>query len=230
MRALIVDDEPLARLAMRQALAEHADVEIVGECGDGEAALTAIPRLDPELVFIDIEMPGMGGLAVAEQLDARDRLVVFVTAHPQHALHAFELDAMDYLLKPLDQTRVDRVLERVRAVRGRSPYPERLCVRDGARAIVVRTEHVDWIAADGNYVTIHAGTRAFSHRAALASLEARLDPARFIRIQRGTLVNLDRVAEIQRGDFGGARVVLHDGTTLTVSRRFRAKAMAALER
>jgi two-component system LytT family response regulator len=222
MRVMIVDDEPLARLALRQALAEHADVAIVGECGDGGEAIATAPDLEPDLLFVDIELPGADGFAVAEQVAGP--LVVFVTAYAQHALRAFEARALDYLVKPFDQTRVDLALERVRTqLRGRANHLERLCVRDGDRMIVIRTEQIDWIDADGNYVVVHTGASAFSYRAVLAGLEAELDPARFIRIERGTLVNIDRVVQLCE-----RAVVLRDGTKLAVSRRFRAKTRAAL--
>ena len=222
MRAVIVDDEPLARVAMRQALADHADVSIVGEYAGGADALAALPSLATDVVFLDIEMPGDDGLAIAEQLDGP--LVVFVTAHGHHALRAFNADALGYLLKPLDQERVDRTLERLRAqLRGRTTHVARLCVRAEGRAIMLATDAIDWLAADGNYVIVHAAGEAYAHRTALAALEARLDPSQFVRIGRSALVRAGSVVEI-----AGPRVKLRDGTALRVSRRFRARVLATL--
>jgi two-component system, LytTR family, response regulator len=222
MRAVIVDDEPLARVAMRQALVEHADVDIVGEYAGGADALAALPQLAADVVFLDIEMPGGDGLALAEQLSGP--LVVFVTAHADHALRAFDADALGYLLKPLDQDRVDRTLERLRAqLRGRTRHLARLCVRAEGRAILLATDQLDWLAADGNYVIVHAAGEAYAHRTSLAALEARLDPNEFVRIGRSTLVRAGSVVEL-----ADARVKLRDGTALRVSRRFRGRVLAAL--
>jgi two-component system LytT family response regulator len=243
MRALVVDDEVLSRVALRQALASHPDVEIVGECGHGDEVIAALPLLRPDLLFLDVQMPGMGGFALLETLrrttDALP-LVVFVTAYDRHALRAFEAQAMDYLLKPLDQTRVDQALEKVRAqARGRAAgapsarvsgeYLDRVSVRDGERIHLLRTTEIDWVEADGNYVTLHAGQASHLHRETLSGLETRLDPRQFLRIHRGILVNLDRVKEIRPLFHGGAHVLLHDGTKLTLSRRYRDKAKALLE-
>ena len=222
MRAVIVDDEPLARLALRQALAEQGDVSIVGEYAGSADALAALPALAADVVFLDIEMPNGDGLTLAEQLCGP--LVVFVTAHAQHALRAFDADALGYLLKPLDQDRVDRALDRLRAqLRGRARHFARLCVRAEGRAIVLATEKIDWLAADGNYVIVHAAGEAYVHRTALAALEARLDPLQFVRIGRSALVRRGSVVEIAR-----TRVTLRDGTVLRISRRFRARVLAAL--
>ncbi|HET6805600.1 MAG TPA: response regulator [Frateuria sp.] len=242
IRTLLVDDEVLARLALRQALAAHADFEVVGECGHAAEALQAVEALSPDLMFLDIRMPGMDGFKLLHQL-APDTLpmVVFATAYGQHALRAFDAHALDYVLKPIDQARFDQALARVRehwhGLRARARGPalppatqplQRISVRVDEHIRVIATEAIDWIEADGNYVHIHVGKQAYLHRETLAHLLATLDPARFLRIHRGTLVNVERIREVHPLFKGSAEVVLHDGTRLDLSRRFRAHAWRAL--
>jgi two-component system LytT family response regulator len=240
IRTLLVDDEVLARLALRQALASHADVEIVGECGNAAEAMQAIGALAPDLMFLDIRMPGMDGFKLLHQLQPDTLpMVVFATAYGQHALRAFDAHALDYILKPIDQARFDQALERVRqhwhGLQARGPAPQtateplqRISVRVDDHIRVIPTESIDWIEADGNYVHIHVGKQAYLHRETLAHLLAALDPARFLRIHRGTLVNVERIREVHPLFKGSAEVVLHDGTRLDLSRRFRAQAWRAL--
>jgi two-component system LytT family response regulator len=240
IRTLLVDDEVLARLAVRQALASHADVEIVGECGNAAEAMQAIGALAPDLMFLDIRMPGMDGFKLLHQLQPDTLpMVVFATAYGQHALRAFDAHALDYILKPIDQARFDQALERVRqhwhGLQARGPAPQaaaeplqRISVRVDEHIRVIPTDSIDWIEADGNYVHIHVGKQAYLHRETLAHLLAALDPARFLRIHRGTLVNIERIREVQPLFKGSAEVVLHDGTRLDLSRRFRAHAWRAL--
>jgi two-component system LytT family response regulator len=240
---LLVDDELLARLALRQALAGHHAVEIVGECGTADEAAEAIACLRPDLVFLDIRMPGMDSFALLERLQPDTLpLVVFATAFDAHAVKAFEAGAFDYVLKPVDQERFDRCMDRVvrqwrrlaadqrtqrQPVLGAAPV-ERLSVRVGEALRVVRVNDIDWIAADGNYVRLHAAGEVILHRQTLQQLHGQLDPARFLRIHRGTVVNLDRVREIHPLFHGDAEVVLRDGTRLPLSRRFRDGARGAL--
>ena len=249
IRCLLVDDEVLARLAVRQALAAHPDIEIAGECGHGAEAAQAIRVLRPDLLLLDIQMPGMDAFELLRTLPPEEApLVVLVTAFDEHALQAFEARALDYLLKPFDQDRFDAAMERVRAQwRGRprdriappppptttpqiggAPYLQRLSVRKAEHIVVLRVEEIDWIEADGNYVRIHAGSASYLHREALGRLAAGLDPGRFLRIHRGTVVNLDRVREIHPLFYGDHQVILRDGTRLTLSRRFRDSARRAL--
>jgi two-component system LytT family response regulator len=238
IRTLLVDDEVLARLAVRQALASHPDVEIVGECGNADEALQAIRALDPDLLFLDIQMPGMDGFKLLHHLvPGCSPLVVFVTAFGEHALKAFDADAVDYVLKPLDQARFDQAMARVKlrrqshasaAARSASEYLQRISVRTGEHIRVIAVDEIDWIGADGNYVHIHANGESLLHRETLSNLAASLDPARFLRIHRGTLVNIARVREVHPLFQGNAEVVLHDGTHLNLSRRFRAGARATL--
>jgi two-component system LytT family response regulator len=244
IRTLLVDDEVLARLALRQALAAHADFEIVGECGNAAEALQAVAALAPDLLFLDIRMPGLDGFKLLRELKPDTLpMVVFATAYGQHALRAFDANALDYVLKPIDQARFDQALARVRhhwrglherVQASASPAPaadgpaQRISVRVGEHIRVIATEAIDWIEADGNYVHIHLGKQAFLHRETLRGLAATLDPARFLRIHRGTLVNVERIREIHPLFQGNAEVVLHDGTRLGLSRRFRAQARRAL--
>ena len=243
LRTVLVDDEVLARLALRQALATHPEVEIIGECGNAAEAMQAVRMLRPDLLFLDIGMPGMDGFELLHQLSPdRLPLVVFATAFAEHALRAFDAKALDYVLKPLDQARFDQAMARVNqhwqglhATRDEliepapaNGYAQRLSVRHGEHIRVLAVDDIDWIRADGNYLHIHVGPVRYLHRDTLRHLLAQLDPAHFLRIHRGTVVNLGRIREVHPLFKGGAEVVLHDGTRLDLSRRFRAGARAAL--
>lgn len=239
IRALLVDDEILARLAIRQALATHSDITIVGECGNATEAKQAIEALSPDLIFLDIKMPGMDGFRLLHGMrrDTALPMVVFATAYGQHALQAFDANAIDYLLKPIDQARFDQAMARVRqhwggvnsvATTAKAAYQQRISVVCGEHVRVIAAADIDWIRADGNYVHIHANGKSHLHRETLTGLLASLDPARFLRIHRGIVVNVDRIAEVHPLFQGSAEVVLHDGTRLNLSRRFRASARHAL--
>ncbi|KRF00561.1 LytTR family transcriptional regulator [Frateuria sp. Soil773] len=247
LRTVLVDDEVLARLALRQALASHAEVEIVGECGNADEAMQLVQALQPDLLFLDIQMPGMDGFGLLHELSPeRLPLVVFTTAFAEHALRAFDANALDYVLKPFAQARFDQAMARVlkhwqglhaghgplaeqpAAASAGSGYAQRISVRSGERLHVLATDDIDWIRADGNYLHLHVNGARFLHRDTLQHLLAMLDPACFLRIHRGIVVNLARVAEIHPLFQGNAEVVLRDGTRLTLSRRFRVGAMAAL--
>jgi len=238
IRALLVDDEVLARLALRQALASHPDIAVVGECGNAAEAKQAIAALAPELLFLDIRMPGMDGFRLLHGMQRSTLpMIVFATAYGQHALRAFDANAIDYLLKPIDQVRFDQAMCRVRQhwqglnvapASGATSYLQRISVPSGEHIRVIATTDIDWIRADGNYVRIHAAGTSHLHREPLTGLLASLDPARFLRIHRGIVVNVDRIAEVHPLFQGSAEVVLHDGTRLNLSRRFRASARHAL--
>jgi two-component system, LytTR family, response regulator len=243
LRVLLVDDEVLARLALRQALAAHADVAIVGECGTGLDAITAIDALQPDVVFLDIEMPDADGFEALRALPAdRQPLIVFVTAYSTYALQAFEAHAVGYVLKPLDQARFDETMERVRTQwwgrRARKIAPagepraahriERLTIRVGEHLKIVPIDEIDWLGAEGNYVRVHARGTTYLHRDTLAHLEAALDAARFLRIHRGAIVNVDRVQEVHPLFNGNCELLLKDGNRLILSRRFRARARRVL--
>lgn len=247
LRTLLIDDEVLGRLALRRVLASHEDVEIVGECGDAEEALRAIEALAPDLLFLDIQMPGMDGFDLLRGLSPDTLpLVVFETAYEQHALRAFDAGAVDYVLKPIDQTRFDQAMVRVKEhwlgphadLQSARPPPdapgetnthvERISVRTGEHIRVIQAADIDWVHADGSYVHIHVGGESFLHRKTLRHLLASLDQSLFLRIHRSVAVNLDRVHEIHPLFQGNAEVVLHDGTRLSLSRRFRSNARRVL--
>lgn len=236
IRALLVDDEVLARLALRQALESHPDVTIVGECGNAAEALQAIGVLHPDLLFLDIRMPGMDGFKLLHEIKPEVLpMVVFATAFGQHALRAFDADALDYLLKPIDQGRFDKTMERVRqrwrglqrpeppgvAAQGDGRWLQRISVHVGEHIRVIAVDAIDWIRAEGNYVRIRAEGAIYLHRETMRHLQGTLDPSRFLRIHRGVIVNVERVHEVHPLFNGNAEIVLHDGTRLALSRRFR---------
>jgi two-component system LytT family response regulator len=219
-RTLIVDDEPLARRGIRQLLAPYSDVQVVGECRDGREALRALASHQPDLVFLDVQMPGLDGFGLIRVHGIeRMPLTVFVTAHDDFAVRAFETQALDYLVKPLSESRfkttMQRVLERLRARLG-----ERIAVPTDAGELLLDANEIDWIEARDDYSEIHAGAERYRIRASLAALVRRLDPARFTRIHRSAIVRLDHVRELRTSGRDGSTVArLRDGTELPVSRR-----------
>ncbi|MBV8520240.1 MAG: LytTR family transcriptional regulator DNA-binding domain-containing protein [Acidobacteria bacterium] len=233
MRVLIVDDEPLARLRLVQLLSRENDVLIAGECSDGREAVTAIERVQPDVVFLDVQMPEMSGLEVVEAVGIDEMpLTVFVTAYDAYAIDAFDRAALDYVLKPIDDRRFAETLARIRRNLRRAdetgaapsrpaPFADRLLVRHDERALFIRTAAIDWVESIGNYVAVHAGGAKYVHRGTLQSFEQRLDPRRFVRIHRRALVQIDAIREI-RDFFGRAQVILRGGAELPVSRRCRA--------
>lgn len=250
IRTLIVDDEPLAREGVRLHLEDHADFEVIGECGSGEDAVYKIEADDPDLVFLDVQMPGLDGFGVLESLGA-DRLpaIVFVTAYDQFALRAFEAYALDYLLKPIEAERFGKALDRVRAQLRSKPqtpiderlrsllsslgakenYLERMVARTNGKIIILRIDEVDWIEAAANYVRVHTGAKQFLVRETMTNLESRLDPEKFLRIHRSIIVRKDRIKELEPLFQGDYSVVLHDGTRLTSSRGYRDKIQSFLQ-
>jgi two-component system, LytTR family, response regulator len=242
IRTLIADDEPLARERLRTLLARHDDVQIIGECANGPDTIDAITELHPDLVLLDVEMPRVDGFAVLEALDPEALpAVVFVSAHDQYAVRAFEAHALDYILKPFDEARVDRALHRVRGQLTRAPgdtrhidprlvslleelrdrrRSDRLVVKTGGRVVFLRTEDIDWIEASGNYVRLHVGGEAHLLRESMKNMERRLDPSTFVRIHRSAIVNVDRIRELEPWFHGEYIVILRDGTRLTSSRVF----------
>ncbi len=239
LRALIVDDEPLARRRLTRLLKDEAYVRVVGECGDGESAVAALERLVPDLVLLDVRLPGMDGLAVLDAAKpSRRPAVVFVTAYDCYAVAAFEQEAVDYLLKPVDGDRLHDALGRVRrrlrrsgpgelargfgAIPNRTAVPvERLLVMTRGRGVFIRTADIDWIEAAGNAVRLHVGATAHRVRGPLTRLLQRLDRDRFRRVSRSAVVNVDRVKEIQPWFHGDAVAVLQSGRRVRVSRRYR---------
>jgi len=249
LKVVVADDEPLARERIRRLLEPQPDVQLVGEARDGAEALTAIHAFSPDLVFLDVQMPEMSGFEVIDAVGAeRMPLVIFVTAYDQHALKAFEVRALDYLLKPFDDERFTRTLERARRQiaraadpaerlrplvnggRGDGPRTDRLVVKSGGRLVFLPTADIDWVEADGNYVRVHAGTSAHLIRETMTSIEGRLDPERFVRIHRSRIVNLERVQEVQPWVNGEYAVLLRSGTRLALSRGYRQKLQARLRK
>jgi len=229
IRTVIVEDEPLARQHLASLLRTERDVEVVRECATGAEARQAIDESQPDLVFMDIRLPEEDGMSVAAGLAQTPRpLVIFVTAHDEYAIRAFEIDALDYLMKPFSAWRLKATLERARDELSRHQgrvadgvQRDRLVVKTGGRVYFVRTTEIDWCEADGNYVTLHAGAQHHFVRRTMASLEAQLDPRRFVRIHRSTMVNIDRIQELQPTFGGEYVVVLRDKTRLPLSRGYR---------
>ena len=222
LRTLLVDDEPLARQRMRTLLARHPDVEVLGECADGPEAVLAIDSLAPDLVFLDVEMPTLDGFGVLQHLPGEQvPSVVFVSAHDRYAARAFDIEAVDYLLKPIAADRVDRALDRVRARRAtrRPPAaPGRFTIRTGEGLLLLQPREIDWIGAEGNYVRVHARGTSYLMRATMKQMERRLDPQQFVRIHRGAIVNLDRITRLEPWPHGEYVVRLEGDVRLMASR------------
>ena len=238
LRALIVDDEPLARTALVRLLKRERDIQLAGQCGDGESAVEAIRSSPPDLVFLDIQMPEMDGFQVVEAvgIDAMP-VTVFVTAYDRYAIRAFDSNAVDYLLKPFEPERFARALARARDhclgrqdkdsaqrlfsllnSRLQSDYAQRIAVAVGGRIVFVAAAEIDWIEAEGNYARLHAARKIYDVRETLQSLMEKLDPREFVRIHRSTIVNLQRIREVQPWFRGAHIVLLHTGEQLRMSR------------
>jgi len=249
LRVVVVDDEPLVRLGLRRTLATLPGVELVADCRHGLEALKVIRAERPDLLLLDIQMPGLTGFDVVTALDEAERpAIIFVTAFDEFAVKAFEVQAVDYLLKPFDDERVARAVERarqrLRADRGaagtegleslvglvnrRSPWLERLLVKDRGRTEVVAVDEVEWFEAADNYVRVYLGGRREVVRETLSGLEGRLDPARFCRVHRSAIVNLSRVRRLTVLQSGDAEAALAGGATVPVSRGLRKALEAAL--
>jgi two-component system LytT family response regulator len=235
IRALIVDDEPFARDRVRRLLAGDADVEVVGECADGFEAVAAIRDLRPDVLFLDVRMPGKDGFEVLEEVGTPAPVVVFLTAYDQFALRAFEACALDYLLKPFDEERFEKALARAKAaLAAEGPDDQaatlvphaggalrRLVVRVNGRLLFVKVDDVSWFEASRNYVEVRVGARTYSIRDTLANLEAQLDPSRFVRVHRSAIANFERIREMHPLFNGQYRIVFDEGGELTLSRRYR---------
>ncbi len=244
IRTLIADDEPLARQRLRSLLETEPDVELVAEYADGRQTVAGIQQHHPDLVFLDVQMPLLDGFGVLEAVSL-ERLptVIFVTAYDKYALRAFEVHALDYLLKPFDRDRFRKALARARAqvrqdqsadvsqrllallqdVKETRKPLDRLVIKSSGRVCFVRTDEIDWIEAAGNYVKIHVQDDEHLLRETISSLEARLDPDKFLRIHRSTIVHIERIRELQPAFHGDQVVILRDGTELPLSRGYREK-------
>jgi two-component system, LytTR family, response regulator len=239
IRALIVDDEPLARQSIRRFLKSHPDIQALFECVDGESAVTAIQSNKPDLVFLDVQMPELDGFSVINRIGV-DKMpaTIFVTAYDQYAVAAFDANALDYLLKPFGKVRFDRALNRARqriagnadhemmqrfmrsmeSVAGQKNYVDRLPVIDNGRITFVKTRDIQWIESAGNYARLHAASRHHDIRETLTNLESKLSPSEFVRIHRSTIVNLRHVKEIHPWFHGYHLVLLESGQELRLSR------------
>ena len=241
-KVLIVDDERLSRRRIRRLLSIEPDCEIAAECANGVEAVAALAQARPDIVFLDVQMPEMDGFEVARAMADAKPLVIFTSAYDEYALRAFEVQAFDYLLKPFDGRRFRESLQRARARvecdrsgqsdrRSNAPEsappvrlaPDRIAVRNNGRVVFVKLTDIDWIEAADNYVCLHCGRETHVVRETMNELEARLDPAQFLRVHRSSIVNLDRVRELQPWFRGDYRVVLRDGTQLTLTKNHREK-------
>ena len=244
IRTLIVDDMMLARERIRMFLVNDPEIEIVGECGDGDKAVEEIKNLKPELVFLDVQMPGLDGFGVIEKIGIEQMpSVVFVTAYDEFAIKAFEVSALDYLLKPFEEEQLIRAVKRTKrevqkrqandlndhlrqllaTVKPEAKYLKRLIVKSGTQTILVQTEDIDWIGSAGNYLELHVGRETHLVRERISQMEQKLDPEKFARIHRSTIVNLDRVKTLKHLFNGDHLTILSDDTKLNMSRTFYEK-------
>jgi two-component system, LytTR family, response regulator len=226
IRVLIIDADRLARKRVREMLSDDPEVEIVGECETGQEALVSIRTMSPDLLILDIHLPEIDGFSLLESLP-NDRIpaVIFVTAFDRYALRAFEVSALDYLLKPFGPDRFRKAMRRakaqIRKEKGtvEKKDPGRIAIRTGKKVFFLKSDEIDWIEAEGNSVRLHTGTQSHVIRASISSLETELDPEKFVRIHRSTIVNVDRVRWLEPSTHGNYRVILHDGTQLILRRK-----------
>ena len=221
IRALIVDDEFLARQRIEDLLRKENDIEVVGEASTGIEAVEKIRELHPDLVFLDVQMPGMSGTDVAATLGDELPATIFVTAFDRHAVKAFELDALDYLVKPFDDERFEQALSRARKRMPSAGYLQRIAVDIRGQTRLVPADMIDYISASGPYAELHVGDRSFAVRERMAALEERLDPEQFFRVHRSAIVRLDRVEALLRGSGGDYAVRLKNGVEVSLSRSRR---------
>lgn len=227
LRAVIADDEPLARARLLRLLSQFEDVEVVADCASGGEAIAALQLQRPDVVFLDIQMPDLDGFDVLESLPKPERPhVVFVTAHSEHAVRAFGARAVDYLLKPVSAERLRQAVERVRPLPPADAsvpvrdYPARIAVPVGLRIQLVPTDEIDYISAHANYAELHLGTRALVLRETMAHLESRLDPRRFLRVHRSRIVRLDAIVDVESQSSGQFLLRLKCGTRLATGRSY----------
>lgn len=242
-KVLIVDDESLSRRRIRRLLAFEPDCEVLGECANGIEAVSSLERERPDILFLDVQMPDMNGFEVVQAIEKWRPLIIFTSAYDEYALRAFEVRAFDYLLKPFDRSRfrdsVQRAREQLNSQRGSMTddklvamfenmavprkAPDRVAVRTNGRVVFVKLGEIDWIEASDNYVCLHCGRDTHVLRETMSDLESRLDASRFIRVHRSAIVNIDRIRELQPWFRGDYRVILHDGTELTLTKSHREK-------
>ncbi|HWA86854.1 MAG TPA: LytTR family DNA-binding domain-containing protein [Opitutus sp.] len=256
IRTIVVDDEPVARRGVRLLLDRDPEIEVAGEAGSGAEAVELIARVRPELAFLDVQMPGCDGFEVLGGVEAAATpVVVFVTAYDEHALRAFEVNAVDYLLKPFDDARFASALARAKqavrrrpvemvdarlrqlltylkntpAVAGTTENAERILVKSSGEIFFLKADEIDWIEAEGDYMKFHVAGKTHLMRETMARLEARLDPKKFVRIHRSTIVNIDRMRKLSPSFAGEYAVVLQDGTKLKLSRGYHERIAALLK-
>ena len=249
IRALVIDDEPLARGLIREMLQSDPEADIVGECANGCDAISSIRALSPDLIFLDVQMPELGGFEVLESLkDGELPAIIFVTAYDQYAVRAFEVHALDYLLKPFDRQRFGvaweraksrlfegevnrgdrRVLSLLEELRAGPQYIDRLVIKAEGRIFFLDVEDIHYIEAEGNYVGVHNGKKAYLLRETIGRLESQLNPKEFLRIHRSAIVRIDKIKELQPWFHGEYRVILDGGKQLMLSRNYRAKLQEAV--
>ena len=249
IRTLIVDDEPLGRERIRTLLAGDPEIEVIGECADGQQTITTIEQRNPDLVFLDVQMPEVDGFSVLEAICSECMpVIIFVTAYDRYAVQAFEVHALDYLLKSYDRERFSAAVQRAKEeiqrsregvlnerlvgllenLQAKKDRLTRLVIKSAGRIVFLRIEEIDWIEAADNYVRVHAGKESHLIRETLQSLEKRLDSGKFLRIHRSFLVNFDRIRELRPIFHGDYAVKLADGTELTLSRNYREKLLEPL--
>jgi two-component system LytT family response regulator len=261
LRAIIVDDEPAARRGVRLLLERDGAIEVIAEASGGREAVELIRRERPDLAFLDVQMPGCDGFEALTQIDPTTApAIVFVTAYDEHALRAFEVNAVDYLLKPYDDARFAAALQRAKEeirrretdrvnarlaqlldyLQNNDPHSgsarakedavsDRILVKSSGEIFFLKADEIDWIEAEGDYMKFHVSGRAHLMRETMARLEARLDPKRFIRIHRSTIVNIDRMRKLSPSFAGEYAVILHDGTKLKLSRGYHERIAALLK-
>jgi two-component system LytT family response regulator len=249
IRAIIADDEPLARRGIRQLLGPHRDIAVVAEARNGRETVRALRALKPDLLFLDVQMPGLNGFGVLREIGAKFMpAVIFVTAYDEFAVRAFDAHALDYLVKPLEEARFVEALERMRerlrsakavdlsrklaallATREKDRAQQRIVVPTARGDLVIDADEINWIEADDYYAAIHARQGRHLIRESLTSLEQRLDSTRFVRPHRSAIVNIDRVREL-RSQGGETSLVLRNGVRVPVSRRRRARVIGILRR
>ena len=246
---IIADDEPLARERLRGMVAARHECNLIAECKNGSEARDAIRKLEPDIVLLDIKMPGLDGIEVAEAIAAHNSAIIFVTAHDEFALRAFDVNALDYVLKPVDQARLDVAIDKaekrrsdggarqidpglldfLETLRAERSYATKFLIRDTRDLYFVRADDVEWADAQGNYVRLHAGGKSHMLRRSFSEFEASLDPRRFVRIHRSTIVNVDQISRLTPQGHGEYQLTLRNGAKLTTSRTYATNLQSMLK-
>ena len=248
IQTLIIDDVQLARERLKRCLGGEPDVQIVGECDNGAEAVASIRALSPDLIFLDVQMPALDGFGVLDALQGeRTPAVIFVTAYNEYAIRAFDVNALDYLLKPVDCARLSKAVERAKSqlaqpsddldsrframledLKAGSKFLKRLTIKLTGHTILLPIDEIDWIESYGNYLKLHTGRESHLIRGTMQSLESRLDPEKFVRVHRSTIVNIEKIKEIYPRSNGDQDLVLQNGQQLMLSRKYRDRFFGAL--